>query len=42
MLDNPMHLTNFAFKILVGTFVLQEVCHEHAIGLIKAVCIIQA
>lgn len=37
-----MHLTNFAFRILVGTFILQELCLGHAIALIKAVYIIQA
>lgn len=41
-LNDPMHLANFAFKILVGTFVFHELCHGHAIALIKAIYIIQA
>lgn len=41
MLTDPMHLTNFAFKMLVGTFVVQDLCHGRAIASVKAIYDIQ-
>lgn len=35
------HFTNFAFKMLVSTFVLQDLCRGHAIASIKAIYNIQ-
>lgn len=40
MLNDPRHLTNFAFKILVKTFILQELCCGCATALIKAIYIL--